>query len=134
MAEEVYVIDETFVIENIDLEEIYDKSISWLKSEGAKITEEEKPRCIRARHIGWKYGIKYMTKYLVFLFKQEQSNVIVNFKIPHLPSLSLGGGYWVNWWPIIRNYCAYVGIDKTQAEAKIKGMVERAGKIWLGPL
>jgi hypothetical protein len=133
MTEEIYVIDETFIIEKFNIDEIYEKSIEWLKSEGSKITKEEKPWHIRARHIGWKYRSAYMTKYIVLTFKQQPMDVIVNFKIPHIPSVSPGGGYWTQWWPIIWNYCVYVGIDKTQAEVKIRALVEREGKIIINP-
>ena len=133
MNEEIFVINENFVIIGAMIDDIYAKSINWMRKENASIIEKEEPDYIKAYHTGWKYASKYMVKYIVIKLEQKQSTVNIDFKIPHIPSVLPDGGYWTHWWPILYNYCNFVGVDINQIEEKIEKMLSKEDMIWLKP-
>lgn len=103
-----YALRDTFLFKNSQRDSLYQKSLNWLKKDGAWIIEQEKPSYIKAWHRGRYIDAKSVRKEIIIEFKKNNDDVSIEFKILKLPRKAMKiYPYWIL---LLENYYEFIGV------------------------
>ena len=105
-----YVISEKIIIEDANINEVYNKCISWMETQKVKFLEEERPFHIKALH-SVNHPYKRQGKHIIVDLDEVETEVGVSFKIPHLEWKMHKGIYWIFWIEIMEEFYRYIGVE-----------------------
>ena len=109
--ETIYVFSEKITIDDVDINETYNKCISWIETQDAEFIEEERPNHIKILHKR-RYPYRIPIKHIIVDLKDVKNGVDVWFKIPHFDWMwGSKEGQREQWSPIMEEFFRYLGVE-----------------------
>ena len=95
---------------NADINDVFNKCISWMEKDNSKFLEKERPYHIKVLH-SVNHPYKLQGKNIIVDLDDVEGGIEVSFKIPHLEWKQHRGVYWIYWIEIMEEFYRYLGVE-----------------------